>query len=390
MKSPKTKKNRTPKRAKKTSTSFFEPSDSEKKILSAVLRGSGLTQPEISRQTALAQQSVSRLVNGLIENGALCEGERKSDGRRGQPSMAVEIAPDFAYTFGVAIMTDALSIALMDFSGVVLEQAENDMPAMTRAAVIETLNNTFDKFIRKRRLSRAKILGVGVGISGYSLGGHGRYNTPRTLDDWALVDIEELLQEQLGLPVWVENDGNAAAIGESLVGAGRTYDNFAYLFFSTGIGGGIIIDHELMRGVNGNGGEIGLLLPRAVYPHPNLELLRQMVAQQGVQVTGISDMLAKFDPDWPAVDEWIARTRDSLSLIASSLAAILDPEAIVFGGRIPKSLARKTIPHIEIFDDARRAEPRQVPRLMVSETNGDACAIGAAALSFNKRYFKAL
>ncbi len=370
-----------------TSVGFKEPSESEKKILSVTLRGGGLTQPEIARRTDLAQQSISRLVSGLIARGALYEGERKSDGRRGQPSMSVEIAPDYAYTFGVAIMTDALSVSLMDFSGVVLEQAQNDMSTMTRSAVIETLNKTFAKFIKKRRLTNKKILGVGVGISGYSLGGHARYNTPRTLDDWALVDIQELLREQLGFPIWVENDGNVAAIGESLVGAGRTYDNFAYLFFSTGIGGGIIINHELMRGCNGNGGEIGLILPRAVYPHPNLELLRQLVAQQGTEVSGISDMLHKFDPDWPAVDEWIARTRDSLSLITSALAATLDPEAIVLGGRIPKSLARKVIPHIEIFDDARRAEPRSVPRLMASETNGDACAIGAAALPFNSRFF---
>lgn len=369
---------------------FFEPSDSERKVLSAILRGNGLTQPQIARQTALAQQTVSRLVTSLIESGALCQGERKSQGRRGQPSMAVEIAPEFAYTFGVSIMTDALSVALMDFSGVVLEQTQFDMPSMARSAVIDVLKRTFTNFIRKRHLSRESVLGVGVGVSGYSLGGHGRYNTPRTLDDWALVDIEDLLKEQLGYSVWVENDGNAAAIGESLVGAGRTYDNFAYIFFSTGIGGGIVINHELMRGVNGNGGEIGLLLPRAVYPHPNLELLRQLVAQQGVEVTGISDMLNKFEPEWPAVDQWIARTRDSLSLIASSLAAILDPEAIVLGGRIPKSLARKVIPYIEIFNDARRAEPRQAPRLMVSETNGDACAIGAAALPFNKSYYTAM
>ena len=373
--------------ARASDAGFKQPSESEKKILSITLRGGGLTQPEIAKRTDLAQQSVSRLVSGLISRGALYEGERKSEGRRGQPSMAVEIAPDYAYTFGVAIMTDALSVSLLDFSGVVLEQAQSDMPTMTRPAVIETLNKTFAKFIKKRRLTKNKILGVGVGISGYSLGGHGRYNTPRTLDDWALVDIEELLRDQLGFPVWVENDGNAAAIGESLVGAGRTYDNFAYLFFSTGIGGGVIINHELMRGCNGNGGEIGLILPRAVYPHPNLELLRQIVAQQGIEVTGISDMLHKFDPEWPAVEEWIARTRDSLSLITSALAAILDPEAIVLGGRIPKSLARKVIPHIEIFDDARRAEPRTIPRLMVSETNGDACAIGAAALPFNKQFF---
>ncbi|MGV6820204.1 MAG: ROK family protein [Parvularcula sp.] len=286
------------------------------------------------------------------------------------------------------MMTDALSLALMDFSGTVIEQQQFDMVTMTRASVIERLETLFTEFLEKHEIDESRLLGIGVGISGYSLGTHGRYNTPRTLDDWALVDIEELLQEQFGHPVWVENDGNAAAIGESLVGAGRSYNNFGYVFFSTGIGGGIVYEHELMRGTNGNAGELGLLLPRAVYPHPNLELLRNIVAQSGIEVTGISDLLNKFDPDWPAVDEWIARSRDSLSLIASSLAAILDPEAIVMGGRIPKSLARKVIPHIEIFNDARRSEPRQVPRLMVSETEGDACAIGAAALPFNGCYFK--
>lgn len=367
---------------------FFIPSDNERRILGAILRAGGSSQPQLSRKTSLAQQSVSRLVNSLIAHGAIRENGRSSDGRRGQPSISVAIEPTFAYTFGVAMMTDALSLALMDFSGTVIEQQQFDMVTMTRASVIERLETLFTEFLEKHEIDESRLLGIGVGISGYSLGTHGRYNTPRTLDDWALVDIEELLQEQFGHPVWVENDGNAAAIGESLVGAGRSYNNFGYVFFSTGIGGGIVYEHELMRGTNGNAGELGLLLPRAVYPHPNLELLRNIVAQSGIEVTGISDLLNKFDPDWPAVDEWIARSRDSLSLIASSLAAILDPEAIVMGGRIPKSLARKVIPHIEIFNDARRSEPRQVPRLMVSETEGDACAIGAAALPFNGCYFK--
>ena len=383
-----TKKKATPKIKKAPMRAeITDPTESEKTILSLVVRSGGLSQPDIAKKSEFSQQSVSRLVNGLIERGALYEGARKSEGRRGQPSRIIEIAPDYAYSFGVAIMTDAISVSLLDFSGVVLEQDHCAMTTMTRTAVISELKNIFAGFVKKRRISKKRIIGVGVGISGYSLGGHGRYNTPRTLDDWALVDIEQLLQEQLGFPVWVENDGNAASIGESLVGAGRTYDNFAYIFFSTGIGGGVVINHELMRGMHGNAGEIGLLLPRGIYTHPNLELLRQLVANQGTDVSGISEMLEKFDPDWPAVDEWIARARDSLSLIVSSLAAILDPEAIVFGGRIPKELARRIIPHVEIFDDARRAEPRPIPRLMVSETNGDACAIGAAALVFNKRFF---
>lgn len=378
------------KRAKADATKrarLTQVSDSERQILGATLRRGGLTQPEISKATGLAQQSVSRLVKGLIERGALYEGDRISDGRRGQPSMSVEIAPDFQYTFGVAMMTDALSIVLMDFSGIVLEQAFFSMPVMSRVKVLEKLNSTFEKFLHKRRASRDKVFGVGVGISGYCLGGRGKYNTPHALDEWALVDIESIMSEKLGYQVWVENDGNAAAIGESLVGVGRTYSDFVYLFVSTGIGGGVVIDHRLMRGRNGNAGEIGLILPRGAYAQPDLTLLRNLVAKGGVETEGISDMLDRFSIEWEGNEEWIERSRDSFSLIASALAATLDPDAIIIGGRLPKLLAEKLIPHIDIFDDARRAEPRPMPRILVSETSGDACAIGAAALPFHSHFF---
>lgn len=370
-----------------TRARLVQVSESERYILSATLRGGGLTQPAISNATGLAQQSVSRLVKGLIERGALLEGERVSDGRRGQPSMSVEIAPDFQYTFGVAMMTDALSVVLMDFAGIVLEQAFFPMPVMSRVNVLDKLDFTFEKFMRKRRLSRDKVFGIGVGISGYCLGGRGRYNTPRALDEWALVDIESIMSARLGFRVWVENDGNAAAIGESLVGAGRTYSDFVYLFVSTGIGGGVVIDHSLMRGRNGNGGEIGLILPRGAYAQPDLTLLRNLIAKSGVEIEGISDMLERFSINWAANQEWIERSRDSFSLIVSALAATLDPDAIIVGGRLPKLLAQKLIPHIEIFDDARRAEPRPMPRILVSETSGDTCAIGAAALPFHSHFF---
>ncbi|OYU74099.1 MAG: transcriptional regulator, partial [Alphaproteobacteria bacterium PA3] len=88
-------------------------------------------------------------------------------------------------------------------------------------------------------------------------------------------------------------------------------------------------------------------------------------------------MLADFDPEWPGVDEWVTRSRDQFSLIASAIAALLDPEAIVFGGRLPASLAAKLLPAIELFDDARREMPRPLPRIIVSRTSYDACAIGA-------------
>ncbi|MDH4260592.1 MAG: ROK family protein, partial [Gammaproteobacteria bacterium] len=160
-----------------------------------------------------------------------------------------------------------------------------------------------------------------------------------------------------------------------------------YLFIAAGVGGGVVINHDLMRGVNGNAGEVALILPKNIYLHPSLESLRQTLLRRGVNVEGISDLVRRFDPDWPGVDEWIERTRDSFSLIVSSVAAILDPDAVVLGGRIPRTLAERVIPHIEIYDNTRRAEPRPFPRILLSETTQDACAIGAASMPFKHHFF---
>lgn len=99
---------------------------------------------------------------------------------------------------------------------------------------------------------------------------------------------------------------------------------------------------------------------------------------------------ARFDPAWPGVAEWIEQSRDSLSLIASAIAALLDPDVIVLGGRIPRVPAKKLIPAIEVFDDARRQEPRPLPRVMLSQMQVDACAIGAAMLPLEQRFYSSM
>ncbi len=365
------------------------PSETERRILGTVLRAGEIGQTALAKATGLAQQSISRIVKGLLLTGALLEGERLFSGKRGQPGVSIRVAPGFAYTFGVSMMTDAISVVLFDFSGVVVDESHCDMPAMTRNAVLDKVESITQSFFDEHRIEPDRVFGMGVSVSGRYIGPGARYNTPRLLDDWALIDIDRLFSDRFDIPVWVENDGNAAAIGESLVGVGRRYDNFVYLYIDTLLGGGVIVDHELMRGCNGNGGEIGLLLPKNVYPHPSLSSLRETLGEYGHSFAYISDMIRNFDSSWSGVDEWIAKTQNSLSLIASALAAILDPEAIVLGGRMPESLARKVIPHIDIYNDSRRGKPRAIPRLLISKAGRDASAIGAAALPFKDHFFAA-
>lgn len=367
---------------------FPQPSESEARLLSRILRRSGVTQPELVGETGLSQQTVSRLAGDLQARGLLRQGARVSTARRGQPAYGLELEPGFAYAVGLSLMTDALHVLLMDFSGQVLESRTVAMLAMTRSAVFSTARELEREFLKKHGVKTEQVFGTGVAISGYCIGRDGRRNTHRLLDDWALVDLATLFGDALDRPAWVENDGNAAAVGESLLGVGRQYADFVYILIDAGIGGGVVHEHRLLRGRHGNGGEIGMVLPQKVYAHPNLETLRQHLCRAGIELANVRELLARYDPDWPGLDEWVRSHCEALSLIVSASAALLDPDAVVIGGRIPRDLVNRLIPHLDIYDDRRRAEPRPLPLILPSQVSEDACAFGAAALAFENHFFR--
>ncbi len=372
------------------SLSLRQPSESESQVLSLILRAGGATQPEIVRASGLSQQTVSRLVNDLVGRGALNLGQRRANGRRGQPSLEIAIARDYAFALGVALMTDAISILLMDFAGNVVDYKFIDMPEMGREAVFTRIEQARDEFLVRTPAAASRLVGIGVGILGPCLDGKARFNPPRALDEWAMVPIDALFADRLGLPCWAESDGNAAAVGESFLGAGRSYANFVYIYIAAGLGGGIIVNHRLLRGSHGNSGEIGRMLPWRNFQIPTLETLLHSLRKSGVELDSLSTMMATFDPEWPGVNEWISQSRDQFSLLASAIAALVDPEAIVFGGRLPLTLASKLIPTIDLFDDARRDMPRPLPRLIASQTKFDACAAGAAMLPLEQVFFASM
>lgn len=363
---------------------------SERRMLGLLFRRGSMTQAILAEETELTQQSVSRIVARLQDHGLLETGARIASGRRGYPSATVKIAPGYTYSLGVSIMADAASVALVDFSGAVLCEHRHAFSPMRLGAVIEWINGVIIQ-IRKEKLPiKSTIAGIGVGISGSFIGQGVGFNTPYVLEEWAGIDLEKVLSEAFRMPVWADNDGNVAALGESMIGVGRWAKNFAYLYIATGVGGGVILDGELWRGRYGNAGEFAGGLPSDIYPFPNLELLRQLVAKDGHVFSTVNDMVEHFDPTWPAINLWIARVRDSFSIIASNATAILDLDAIVFGGRMPRALAERVIPQIELYDQKRRSVPRPTAKLVPSEATGDAAAIGAALLPLKHKYFAKL
>ena len=359
---------------------------SERRVLAALLREGKLTQAAISDRVGLAQQSVSRLLAELTRRGCITQAGPVALGQRGQSPVAFKLAGPFATSIGVGIMADTISLALLDFAGDVIGEGAQTLPDMRRDTVLLAIEGLLTSLSKRYQVDRTRLLGIGAGVSGFFTDDPHTLNTPASLDDWALVDIASLLSEHFELPAWMDNDGNAAALGEGMIGVGRWARKFAYLYFATGLGGGVMIDGQLMRGSHGNAGEFAGILPPS-YPHPNLDSLRVQLQRNGIDTEHVAAMVAGFDPTWPGVSAWLDEMMPSLNLMISAIHAVLDPDAIVLGGRMPPALAELVIPRIALNSTQRRGVPPPQPTVVLAQAGGDATAIGAALLPFKNCYF---
>lgn len=360
----------------------------ERQILDLIRSEGPLSRADLARRTELALQSVVRLADGLIERGFLIAGERVARGGPGQPSAPLSLVADAACCFGVSILTDGVSLVLMDLAGVRRATRRIVMEVDDRTAVLRRVRRELEAMLRTSSLAHERVFGAGVAISGYFVG-PAQVNAPMGMEAWSLLDLEEAFTTALGLPVWVENDGNAAAVGESLYGVGRRHSSFAYIYMGAGVGGGVISGGVLIRGARGNAGEFtGLLPPKARGERPTMTLLLEILHAHGVEVASLDDLQARFDPAWPGVDAWLERTRPACTAILSAIGAIVDPEVIVLGGRIPVALAEAMALRAEFYQGRLRDRERAFPRVVAAEAVGDAGALGAAALPFKDHIFR--
>jgi len=363
-------------------------SRNERALLDLILRHGCLGRAMLARETELTIQSVSRLIEGLEARGLVRRGDRIST--RGNPSggYGVELAPDGAFTLGVSLMTDALSIVLMNFRGEVLESRFEPREDMSAEAVLKAIQAAMEALIAAHVPDRSRMLGIGVAVTGYFLEGGRKLNPPEPLDDFALVDLQSMFAGRLGLPVIVENDASAAAVAESFLGVGRDHGTFAYIHFAGGVGGAIVVEGRLMRGARGNAGEVAGILPLDLFEtRPTLTLLLRLCREAGVEVSSISELVARLDLDMPGVSLWREVVRAPLDAIVSALGAVADPEVIVLGGRLPTALAEALIADVRPFEIPRRGAPRPLPSLVPARVTGEPTALGAAVLPLKAHVF---
>jgi len=161
------------------------------------------------------------------------------------------------YAVGVDLGGTNIKVGLVTQRGV----AEKKISVETKAeggpdSIISQIKLGINEILSKNKL---KLQGIGIGSPGVVSIKKGTVENPPNLPGWGKVNLGRIVEKEFDKKVWVENDANAAAIGEMIFGVGKEIDSFIMVTLGTGVGGGIIIDRKLYRGEFGAAGEIGHL-----------------------------------------------------------------------------------------------------------------------------------
>lgn len=284
----------------------------------------GISRLELAERTGLTPQAVSKITARLRADGLAAEaGRRASTG--GKPRTVLRLVPEAGHAVGVHLDRDEVRAVLVDLDGTVVDRrrAPLDLGAGEEAVLarvagaVEALRvpgaGGADRGPGVAGADRAP-LGVGVALPGPLDHEKGVLHRVTGFPEWDGFPLRDALARRLGVPVVVDKDTNAAALGLAVGGEGGS---FAYLHLGTGLGAGLVMGGSVYRGARTGAGEFG---------HQVVQLDGRLCtcgARGCVEVLCL-DAVARGD---------LAEAARVLGAGAANLVGLLDIDLVLLGGR---------------------------------------------------------
>ncbi|WP_373310722.1 ROK family transcriptional regulator [Streptomyces alanosinicus] len=333
----------------------------------------GISRLELAERTGLTPQAVSKITARLREEGYAAEaGRRASTG--GKPRTVLRLVPEAGHAVGVHLDRDELRVVLVDLDGAVVAQRRAELDLGARAeAVLGVVAEAVEELVGEALglgdeglAGAGTLLGVGVALPGPLDHSRGVLHRVTGFPEWDGFPLRDALGERLGVPVVVDKDTNAAALGLS-VGGEAGSRSFAYLHLGTGLGAGLVIGGRVHRGARTGAGEFG---------HQVIQLDGPLCecGNRGCVEALCLAAVGRGEPGEAA---------RVLGVGAANLVALLDIDVVLLGGRTVAGEPGVFVRGVEDVLDARarRAGARGEPVPVRSSTRGERLvAEGAAQL----------
>lgn len=367
----------------------------ERLILSVLQRYGETPASEIAKQTRLSAQTVSVILRKLEGDGLVTKGAPVK-GKVGKPSVPIALNPEGALALGIKVGRRSSEVFLTDLCGTVLYKKHLSYEIALPKTIFAFIREAFEEAVARVGPHRAsRICGIGIAAP-FEIWKWGSTdgNTPEAFLSWKDISFEEEVAQFTDLPVFMVNDATSACWAEHVFGQGRTYGDYAYLYVSYFIGGGIVLNQSVYEGGRGNAGAFGALRVGD----------RKGQARQLLDVASIASLEAELaargtDPqvlwarpqDWSAfpdqVAEWIDETANGIAQACVSSCAVIDFEAVVIDGFLPPDVRKRLVEAVRTRMPQEDSRGLILPEIVEGTIGCDARAIGAACIPIFALYF---
>jgi glucokinase-like ROK family protein len=383
-----------------------------------LLRHGHLSRVRLAELTGLSTTTITNLISELLEQGVVVEEHAdKPAGRRGvgRPPTALHLVAEARHAVGVHIGVGSVRVAVADLQASL--RHERSLAHQLECAPEEVLAETailVEEVVAQSGVDRRSVVGIGVGASGL-VNHHTGVNVVAPNLGWRDVPIRDYLAGRLGLPVHVDNNARAMALGEAMFGSEREAQALAFVYARIGVGAGFVVGGDLYRGSAAGAGEIGhtTIVPEGGEPCRcgNTGCLETLVSEPAI--VRLAGALARAHPGgtlathlaregesrleriFAAARAGDAATRAMLreracymGIALANLVNVLNPDVIVLGGICAQG-GDLLLPAVEATMRARAfADLGERVRFRTASFGAHAGVVGAAALALNHFFYQ--
>ncbi len=375
-------------------------------ILDAIRRApGGLSRVELAQLVGLSPQTISNISRRLLDQNLIVEAGKEGTGP-GKPRTMLRLNPGGMYAAGVHLDPAVLTFVVLDLLGDVVKHSRIKTPSGADPdSIIDTIAAEIKQLIEDSGVDRAKVAGLGIASPGPIDLEEGAVVDPPLLPGWERVPLRDALAAATGLSTLLDKDVTAAAVAETWAGGPSGAGSFVFMYMGTGIGCGVVLNDEVVRGTSGNAGEIGHIIVDPGGPPcdcgqrgcvKSSAIPQVLVAE--AEAAGVLDG-SREDRSAPAVQESFAELcalayagnegaldilRKSAVLVSRAVSAVtnaLDVDRVVFGGPFWTCLGPAYLEQIPALV-AESSATRKIHGIEVVGTGvgEDVGAVGAACL----------
>ena len=360
-------------------------------VLREVWNTESVNRAAISRRTGLSRTTISDIVNELIDLGVVEESGAGAS-RGGRRPILLRPVSNSRAVVGVEAGASHVDVVVMNLTGAVLSSAgaAHRVPHDVEGTV-DLIEELVHRCIAESAVDERSILWMGLAVSSPLNGDDLRHVSSMTMPAWDGIDVVDLFEDRIGLPVRMDNDANLGAVAEQWWGAGRGCDDFTYIKLGVGVGAGHVVGGALYRGSGGTAGEIG---------HMNIggadrcrcsrigcmemEVGSDAVVQSYVESVDppipvtIDDVVAACNAGDQSAAEIVANAGARLGTAIAPILNLLNPRKIILSG--PLARAGRVFLDAVVDSVSERSLPKSVAETSIinSEFEHLTVAMGAA------------